>query len=98
MVVRLPIGSVLSDVLFEASAFSKVPFYINFFVQPLYVPSEHLMLSFGERVLGQWDYDASKIEELANRVFQAKRDQALPFFDLFGTPGLLYKNLPKAFL
>ncbi len=88
LLVRLPVGSILGGVLFEPSAFAKEPFYINIFVQPLYIPSEHLVLSFGERVLGKWDYDLSRVQELAGRVSQVIRDQASPFHETFGTPEL----------
>src|SRR5262245_24785188 len=93
LVVRVPLGNILCGVLFESSAFSKGAFCVDIFVQPLYVPSEHLVLTFGMRVPGQWEYDASVVDELAPRVLRAVRDQALPFHQTHSTPDLFYRHI-----
>jgi hypothetical protein len=97
LLVRIPLGSILSGVLFDSSAFSKEMFYIDLFVQPLYVPSDHLVLNFGLRAPGQWDYKEPIIQELANRVSLMIRDQASAFHQTFGTPELFYRNIPAKF-
>lgn len=44
--------------LFLEQSIEKESFYIQFFLQPLYVPSSTLDLSFGERIGQQWNIDS----------------------------------------
>ena len=97
LLVRVPIGHILCGILFEPSAFSKEPFYINAFVQPLYVPSDHLVLTFGIRVPGQWQYVPSEIDKVASLVSKALEEHALLFFPSLATPELFYKNARENF-
>lgn len=52
LVVKVSDDALLSGVLCEPSGFSADRYYVNVFVQPLYVPSGHLVLDFGQRVGG----------------------------------------------
>ena len=97
LIVKVPIGHILCGILFEPSAFSKEPFYINVFVQPLYVPSEHLVLTFGIRVPGQWEYVPSQIDTVASLVSKGLEAHALPFFLSLATPELFYENAREKF-
>lgn len=97
LLVRAPIGCILCGILFESSAFSKESFYINAFVQPLYIPAEHLVLTCGMRVPGQWEYDQVELNALAQRASQALREVALPFHQEFGALELFYTNAAGKF-
>jgi hypothetical protein len=97
LLVRTPIGCILCGILFESSAFSKESFYLNAFVQPLYVPAEHLVLTFGMRIPGQWEYDQVELNALARRVSQALRQVALRFHQDFGSLELFYRNAARKF-
>jgi len=97
LLVRVPTGDVLCGVLFDSSAFSKEAFYIHIFVQPLYVPAEYLVLTFGERVPGVWEHKASNVDILAPRVLKAIQDQARPFHERFSTAESFYRNAERTF-
>jgi hypothetical protein len=97
LLVRIPIRSLLYGILFDSSAFSKEAFYINIFVQPLYIPKEYLVLTFGIRVPGVWEYEISHIDILSKRILAAIQDHALPFHQRFSTLELFYRNAESTF-
>jgi hypothetical protein len=76
-----PVRKLLRGISFEGSSFDKASFYINFFVFPLCVPTEHLYFNFGNRVRkrnggDRWSKEDPKlVEELRD----ALKQQALPF-------------------
>ena len=45
-----PIGPILRGFCVEISAFSNADFFLECFVQPLYVPCSHLVFSYGKRL------------------------------------------------
>ena len=46
----VPVGHILRGFHFDGSSFDKKGFYVNAFFMPLYVPSQHLHLTFGRRL------------------------------------------------
>lgn len=81
-----PIRHLLKGVFFNPSA-DKHSFYVQVFVQPMYVPSEQIVFNFGFRLGGNayaWDGTAPS---LAHDLMQAIIKQAVPFLDPIHTPG-----------
>jgi len=77
-----PIGNLLQGICFDGSSFSKTAFYAHYFVQPLFIPRDHLTLSWGDRVRekGVGDcWDKNK-EFLVEKLRTAIQDSALAFF------------------
>ena len=74
----------------EDSGFSNGAFTVHAFVQPLYVPAETVVLSFGRRLgLGQerwWDLDSQPEADAAADALELIRLQALPLFERLSTP------------
>jgi hypothetical protein len=84
-----PTESLLNGILFETSGFSKTPFYINVFVMPLFVPSQYLTLSYGNRLESPtkpfgWD---SQRTNLVPNLRDAIRSRAMPFLTAIRTLG-----------
>lgn len=50
LVYRRPIGDLLCGCHFESSGFGRDRFVLHAFVQPLYVPAQSIVLSFGRRL------------------------------------------------
>jgi hypothetical protein len=84
-----PVESLLHGILFDSSGFSKTPFYVNVFVMPLFVPSRHLTLSYGNRLESPtkpdgWD---SHRPNLVPDLRDAIRSEAIPFLATMRAPG-----------
>jgi hypothetical protein len=95
--LHLPVQEgLLRGIFFDSSAFSKSTFYVHVFVMPLYVPSEHLNLSFGSRLAGNWDIDAT--DTLAT-LKHGVENEAMPFLlscsSIQGFVAYLQNSLPK---
>jgi hypothetical protein len=69
-----PVDRILRAVHFDSSRWSALDFYVNVFFQPLYIPSEHLNLTNGFRLMPRergknWNVDDSVLqEELIERL------------------------------
>jgi len=73
-----PIAQILRGVCFDRSIDTR-SFYVEVFVQPLFVPSKHLVFNFGRRLGGgcrSWNADAPDV--IAELSAELRRD-ALPF-------------------
>jgi hypothetical protein len=66
----VPVGSVFRGIIFESSGFSAAAFYPNAFAQPLYVPSNGFTLTFGKRLLGNWQYEPGQEETVAKQIIE----------------------------
>jgi len=77
-----PVRTLLRGISFEGSSFDKASFYVNFFVMPLFVPTEHLYFNFGNRVRHRKGGDRWSREDpgLVEELGDALKQQALPFF------------------
>jgi hypothetical protein len=85
-------GSILQIINFDILSEG---FNCNIAVQPLYIPSEELDLSFGNRLNyfktkeeGIWGYgdNQDKIEKDLDRVIELLESNAIPWFDEVSTP------------
>ena len=84
-----PVEPLLHGILFDSSGFSKTAFYINVFVMPLFVPSQHLTLSYGNRLDSPtkpygWD---SRRPNLIRDLRDTIRSEAMPFLTAMRAPG-----------
>jgi hypothetical protein len=102
-----PRGSVLCGIYFEDSSFNQTTLYVWVFVQPLYVPSEHVHFTFGHRLINRaegglanesWnlgsesEYDEHQIQSLANAI----RGDAIPYIKRLETPQDIANNLSES--
>jgi hypothetical protein len=92
----VPVGSVFRGMIFDSSGFSAAAFYPHVFSQPLYVLCDSFRLTFGKRLLGNWQYEEGQEELLASKLIQSmKREGALKLWDDLSSPEQLKKNLGK---
>ena len=97
LLVQVPIHNILCGILFESSGFSKEAFNISVFVQPLYVPAERVVVNFGMRLPGVWEYVPSDSRDLAARLLEAFKEQGLPFHRRFATADQFFQEASGAF-
>lgn len=88
MVYRIPVDDLLVSLLFESSSNDAASFAVRAFVQPLYVPSRHVQMTFGRRIRthdrGEWWSYSSATEGDCFRLLQQEiADQAMPILDRF---------------
>ena len=87
LLYRRPLEDLLKACYFEDSGFEKNSFTVAAFVLPLYVPADHVHMTFGKR-LGAgsgtwWDYAEDKKAEIGHGVVAVILEEALPMFDRF---------------
>jgi hypothetical protein len=82
-----PLNHVLRAFHFDSSAFDKETFYVTVFYLPLYVPSSHIHLGFGERLRsskGQaWNLSDPRLRE---ELLACIQQQGLPFLEAVKQP------------
>ncbi|HET9407112.1 MAG TPA: hypothetical protein VFO39_07725 [Candidatus Sulfotelmatobacter sp.] len=93
LLYQVPVGDILRAFLFDSSAFSKESFYPEVFVQPLYVPVDHVTLTAGERFLGSWEFAVGEEEKLKSRLLNEMRNFGLPFLRRHGSAEGLVREL-----
>ncbi|PCI30224.1 hypothetical protein COB55_00385 [Candidatus Wolfebacteria bacterium] len=71
---------ILRGFSFEGSSFNKESFYVDVFVQPLYVPGEVIDFNLGRRILGENSSDRWELNEknVFEKLFFAIKSQGLP--------------------
>lgn len=95
-ICHVPVGSVFRGMIFDSSGFSATAFYPEVFSQPLYVPQDSFILTFGVRLPGNWEYEEGQEDVLASKLIQSmKREGALKLWDDLSSPEQLTKNLSK---
>ena len=94
VIYQVPVGDLLRGLLLDSSGFSKAVLHPDVFVQPLYVPSSHLVLSFGRRLTGSWRHEAGNAQALAKRLLRQMREAVLPFASSFSSPQSFAANAP----
>lgn len=87
LIFRIPISHILCGITFDGSSFDKNLFFMEVFVQPLYMPPvKHIVLSLGSRIGGgthRWDINDNKLtKELSNGI----KREALPFLNKIASP------------
>jgi hypothetical protein len=90
-----PFDYLLRGMSMDSSAFSREDFYLNCFVQPLYVPAEGLRFPFGFRLRdprnnhGGWTFTDVTEEEVFAGVLAAIKEQCVPIVDNYAHPSTL---------
>ncbi|MCX6900719.1 MAG: hypothetical protein NT105_18730 [Verrucomicrobia bacterium] len=84
-----PVEAILRGFCFDTSAFDR-SFTIECFIQPLYIPCDHLVFSFGSR-LGKDDVkwlcpEEESEESLAKKIMSRIQNEGIPFLDTIKTP------------
>jgi len=86
LLIITPIGSVLRGFCFESSSFSATRVSVHAFIQPMYLPRDHVVLSLGFRVGADgrdWD---SNDPDFAPCLRKALCDEAVQFLDSVDSP------------
>jgi hypothetical protein len=95
-IIQLPVGYILRAILFDSSSYSKAQTYPHVFVQPLYIPSAHLTLSYGRRLApGGVKFVQGKEQLLGKKLLEGIREHGFPLFDSFDTPEKFVANAQK---
>jgi len=86
MMFMEPIGHILRAIVFDTSQWTADQFYVHVIAQPLFVPTENLVLSLGWRLGGgchSWDRRSPNLlKDLAN----ALQREAMPFLTRIKSP------------
>lgn len=85
LLYEVPVGNILRAFLFESSGFSAEAFHPWVFVQLLYIPSEDLTLTPGDRFPGNWKHEPGREPQLAERLLDQMRKIGLPFLRTHNT-------------
>ena len=81
--VATPVDLVARCILFDSSCYKTEGFYVHAFVLPLFVPTNHWTLSFGDRLKpGWWTVRAGHEAEDTVRLIDLLREQAFPILNL----------------
>lgn len=87
-----PLDDMLIGFCFEKSGFDKDIFYVNAFVQPLYIENENIILTFGWRIRKQWklknnDNLDKDLQELSTLMLEELNS----FLNIVDTPSKFYE-------
>ena len=85
LIFQAPVQMVFRGFIFDSSGFSAEAFHPEAFVQPLYVPSDHITMTLGERFLGAWKFREDD-KDLAGWLLESMKSVGLPWFESLGTP------------
>jgi hypothetical protein len=82
LVYRRPLGHFLCGLSFDTSSFTGSRFFVEAFVQPLFVPEQGLWFTFGFR-LGDdfWDLDEDNPDLTFAAIAEEASRRAVPLFD-----------------
>lgn len=102
LLVYTPVDFLLRGYCFEGSNSTHDQFTVSAFVQPLYVPSDRIVLSYGKRlgiIVGKpekwWEIDPRNASNVMQDVLNVIQMQAEPILKLFTTPQSFIDNLSK---
>jgi hypothetical protein len=93
LLYRAPIRDLLNGFCFDPSAFDRQSFYLYVFVQPLYVPCSHIILSFGTRLGFGWELTKENENEVAAKLLTCIRNEGLPWLEPLQTPADFANNI-----
>jgi hypothetical protein len=93
-----PVIHLLRGFYFESSGFDGRAFYLWTFIQPLYVPSNHIYFLFAKRLSGStgegWDYSRDNEAAIMSDVLVSVQQQGLSFLAPVQTPRDLALKAP----
>lgn len=89
ILIRRPLRHLIAGYCFESSGFDADSFYLWAFVQPLYVPSDHISFTFGRRLShgssDGWSLSGNDTQDM-RAVWEAIRAQGTDYLACLGTP------------
>jgi hypothetical protein len=88
----VPCASVLRGFSFESSSWSKSRVYITAFVQPLYIRSDHVVLSYGKRLGRSWELDERTPMVTLDELGRSLATDGTDFLQRRETPTLLAES------
>jgi hypothetical protein len=98
LLFNAPVIHLLRGFSFDTSGFDRNTFYVHVFLQPLYVPRDHVAYLFGKRLYGRqgqsWSIDAEHQGATVEDVLASIKEQGLPFLGYVQTPGDLARKAP----
>ena len=100
LVYAVPVGDILRGICFSRSG-DKNGFYVHYFFQPMFIPVEYVILSFGQRLRTQsgsewWSIDDIRLEEeFRHAILMVAKPFLSEIDDLEGVVGLLRKITPN---
>lgn len=81
-----PLEELLRGFYFEPSGFDRCMFYASVFVQPLYVPSTHIVLHYGARLGPGWNLAEGSEHQVMSSLLSWINREGLPFLQKTETP------------
>lgn len=82
-----PVEWLLRGFSFETSGWDSASFYLWFFVQPLYIPSDHIYFLFGKRIAdSNLRIEQGREEECMSVVLDFIQQQGISFIEQVHTP------------
>jgi len=95
LLYQVPVGNILRSFIFDSSGFSAKAFHPQVFVQPLYVPRDHLDLTLGARFLGAWEFDPEREQQVAQKLLHEIFRTGLPFLGRQAGPEGIVEGLRR---
>ncbi|MGH2639710.1 MAG: hypothetical protein ACRDF4_10610, partial [Rhabdochlamydiaceae bacterium] len=87
-----PIGNIIRAILFESSPSGAEHFYVRYFFHPMFVPFDHLPLSYGNRFSGIASIYIKEAEiQIMEGILDAVRRVGIPFLQAIQTPKQMIK-------
>src|SRR5439155_25246024 len=84
LIYEAPVEDILKGFNADTSAFTAERVFVEVFVMPLYVPSEHLVLNIGIRLGGPAHFWTVTEEGFAQGLTSSMVQQGLPFLNAHG--------------
>jgi hypothetical protein len=89
VVYATPVEWLLRGFTYESSGHSGRDFYLWAFVQPLYIPSDHIVLNYGDRLGGSshyWTVEQLSQPDVLAKLREAIRGDGRPFVESIREP------------
>jgi hypothetical protein len=97
-----PVSDFLKGFCFEQSEYDKESFYLWYFIQPLYIPSEDIVLTFGKRITPKkaerWILEKdneSKMKNIFNEINDKIQNEGLVYINELGSHEKFYEFCKK---
>lgn len=91
LLYQIPVTNFLKGFCFELSGYDKEGFYLWCFIQPLYIPCENLVLTYGKRLsinkVEWWSIDKSneiKTKDTFESINRIIKTEGLPYIEELG--------------
>lgn len=93
LILKTPVRHLLRGFCYEPSSFSRERFYVDVFVQPLFVPCDHIVLSTGGRMGPGYDWTPETEAQVMAKVRKVMIREGLPLIKAHDTVERYCKRL-----